>query len=111
MGLEVVTVVTTLISLGLCCHHLIREVVTTREVVTDQGNFGVLVPERPRLSPPEVGRVRSHLNASGAPLLMPLHLLPTDGALHLLNQARQFSDSATRGIIWCGFDTVPTAAI
>ena len=47
MGVEVVTVVTTLISLELSCHHLMREVVTKREVVTDWGDFGDLGPERP----------------------------------------------------------------
>ena len=52
LGVEVVTVVTvvtTLISLGFSCHHLIREVVTRREVVTDRGGFGDLGPERPRI--------------------------------------------------------------
>jgi hypothetical protein len=34
LGVEVVTA---LISLEFSCHHLMREVVTRREVVTDQG--------------------------------------------------------------------------
>ena len=42
MGIEVVTVVTTLISLELSCHHLMREVVTRREVVTDRGTPEIL---------------------------------------------------------------------
>ncbi len=37
LGVEVVTVVTTLILLGFSCHHYIGEVVTRCKVVTDQG--------------------------------------------------------------------------
>lgn len=37
LGVEVVTVVTTLILLGFSCHHCIGEVVTRCKVVTDQG--------------------------------------------------------------------------
>jgi hypothetical protein len=46
LGVEVVTVVTTLISLGFSCHHLLGEVVTKPQVVTDR-RFGPAGLDRP----------------------------------------------------------------